>query len=77
MGKLGNRSGVRYTSSWCQLNEYHRLFMYMCVLRIIVEEHGYLFHRQVQDPLTPNSTAIEIFLPLSTRTEKKTAVKDE
>ena len=57
MGKLGNRSD---TSSWCQLNEYHRLFMYMCVLRINVEEHGYLFHRQVQDPLTPNSTVIEI-----------------
>jgi hypothetical protein len=40
MGKLGTRSGVRYTSSWCQLKEYHQLFMYMCVLRIIVEGHG-------------------------------------
>jgi hypothetical protein len=49
----------------------------MCVLRINVEEHGYLFHRQVQDPLTPNSTAIEKILPPSTRTEKKTAVEDE
>ena len=37
-----------------------------------VEEHGYLFHRQVQDPLTANLTAIENILS----TRKNTAVDD-
>ena len=32
------------------------------MLRISVEEHGYLFHRHVQDPLTANLTAIENIL---------------
>ena len=35
-------------------------------------EHGYLFHRQVQDPLTANLTAIENILS----TRKNTAVDD-
>jgi hypothetical protein len=35
-------------------------------------EHGYLFHRQVQDLLTTNLTAIENFLSA----RKKTAVDD-
>ena len=42
------------------------------MLRISVEEHGYLFHRQVQDPLTANLTAIENILS----TRKNTAVDD-
>ena len=35
-------------------------------------EHGYLFHRQVQDLLTTNLTAVDFFYPH----EKKTAVND-
>ncbi len=56
--------------------EYSFLWTYVlkfsctCVLIISVEEHGYLLHHQVQDPLTANSTANKIFLPFNSHEKK-------
>ena len=75
--KVSTKGGHINAQTAVEEFEYSFLCMYVlkslctCVLRISVEEYGYLFHRKVQDPLIHKLNCHRIFLPFNSHRKKR------